>query len=169
MTEPEITDYTTIVVGTDGSSLAAPTVRRAALAATREGGDLVIVCAYSDMSRRADAKNVATVGGDTRDGQVLGKTAASEAVAAAVAVARQQRATITAALLVDGEPAKALISVAEERNGNLLVIGARQQRSFTERMLGTVAEEVTKRATCDVLIVRPMEETGDLSVPESDG
>ncbi len=90
-------------------------------------------------------------------------------MAAAVAVARQQGATITAALLVDGEPARALVSVAEERNGNLLVIGARQQRSFTERVLGTVAEEVTKRATCDVLIVRPMKETGDLSVPESNG
>lgn len=158
----KLTDYRVIVVGTDGSSLAGPTVARAAWLATREDADLVIVCAFSDLPRRAEAKSVATLGGDPRIGQVLGRGAASAAIAAAVAVAREQSATIAAALLIDGEPAVALLSVAAEREAELIVVGASHERSIAERLLGTVATEVTKRAPCDVLIVRPALDEGEL-------
>jgi nucleotide-binding universal stress UspA family protein len=160
-----LTDYRVVVVGTDGSSLAGPTVARAAWLATREDADLVIVCAFAEMDRRADAKNVATMGGDSRIGQVLGRSAASAAIAAAVAVAGQQSATIAAALLVDGDPAAALLSVAAERHAELIVVGARQERSVADRLLGTVASEITKLAPCDVLIVRPADEEGQSEVP----
>lgn len=159
-------DYRTIVVGTDGSELAGPTVARAAWLAKHEDADLVIVCAYAEMSRRTEAKNVVSIGGDVRIGQVLGRGAASDAIAQAVGAAREHGATIAAALLVDGEPAKSLLTVAEDRNADVIVIGARHDRSVADRLLGTVATEVTKRARCDVVIVRPVEETGDLVVPE---
>ncbi|CCH79996.1 UspA domain protein [Nostocoides japonicum T1-X7] len=159
-------DYRTVVVGTDGSALAEPTVARAAWLATHEDADLVIVCAYAEMSRRLDAKNVATLGGDVRFGQVLGRGAASDALAQAVGLGKANGATIAAALLVEGEPAKALLSVAEERGADVIVVGARRDRSVADRLLGTVATEVTKQARCDVLIVRPVAETGDLVVPE---
>ena len=71
-------DYRTIVVGTDGSALAEPTVGRAAWLAKHDDADLVIVCAYSKLSRRDEAKNVATLGGDSRVGQVLGRNAAGQ-------------------------------------------------------------------------------------------
>ncbi|PIB74227.1 universal stress protein [Mycolicibacterium brumae] len=159
-------NYRTIVVGTDGSALAGPTVARAALAARREDADLVIVCAFAEMTRRLDAKNVATLGGDARMGQVPGRAAASTAIAEAVAIAQEYGATIGAALLVDGDPAAVLVNVATEREAQLIVVGARHHRSLAERLLGTVATEVTKRAPCDVLVVRPAEETGELEVPE---
>jgi nucleotide-binding universal stress UspA family protein len=150
-----ITDYRVVVVGTDGSALGGPTVARAARVCLREDADLVIVCAYSEMSRRDDAANVATLGGDPRAGQVLGRSAASTALASAVATAQEHGATIAAALLVDGEPSAALITVAEQRDADLVVLGAARERSVAERLLGTVATEVTKRARCDVLVVRP--------------
>jgi len=53
-------DYTTVVVGTDGSELAVPTVTRAAWIATKEDADLVIVCAYGGGSRRADPEGPLT-------------------------------------------------------------------------------------------------------------
>lgn len=159
-------DYRTIVVGTDGSSLGAPTVGRAAWLAKHDDADLVIVCAYSQLSRRDEAKNVATLGGDTRVGQVLGREAASLALDTAMDVARTERATVTAALLVDGEPSKALVTTAEERGADLIVLGALHDRTLADRLLGSTAEEVTKRARCDVLIVRPAVESGDLEVPE---
>lgn len=162
----EMTDYRLVVVGTDGSELATPTVGRAAWLAKREDADLVIVCAYAEMSRRVDAKNVATLGGDPRSGQVLGRGAASNAIAHAVAVATGHGATIKAALLVDGEPAKALLTVATDRNADVIVVGARQDRSVADRLLGTVASEIAKRARCDVVIVRPVHGNGDLVVPE---
>ena len=46
------------------------------------------------------------------------------------------------------------------------MVGARRDRSVAQRLLGTGAAEVTKRATRDVLIVRPVHEEGDLQVPE---
>src|SRR5919205_1580855 len=107
--------YKTIVVGTDGSALATPTVARAAWLAAHDDADLVIVCAYSALSRRQEARNPAPLGGDTRIGQVPGRNAASAAIAAAVAVAQEQSATISAALLVDAEPANALLATAEDR------------------------------------------------------
>ncbi len=159
-------DYRTIIVGTDGSSLAGPTVGRAAWLAKHDDADLVIVCAYAEMSRRLEAKNVTTLGGDTRIGQVLGREAASLALHDAMEVARVEGATVIAALLIDGDPAKALVETSRERSADLIVLGATQDRSLADRLLGTTATEVTKQARCDVLVVRPEIEAGELEVPE---
>ena len=160
-----MTDYRVVVVGTDGSSLADPTVARAAWLAKREDADLVIVCAYSSLSRRAEAKNVATLGGDSRGGEVLGRVAAGEAISRAVATASREGATISAALLMEGDAAAALIETARSRNAEVIVLGARFDRTLAERLLGTVATEVVKYATSDVLIVRPLDPR-EIPVPE---
>jgi nucleotide-binding universal stress UspA family protein len=148
-------DYRTIVVGTDGSHLAIPTVTRAAWLAAHDDADLVIVCAYSELTRRQEARNVATLGGDTRVGLVPGRAAASTAIAEAVEAARTQSATIAAALLLDGEPAAALLATAEDRGADLIVVGALRDASIADRLLGSVATEVVRRAECEVLVVRP--------------
>lgn len=88
-------------------------------------------------------------------GLVTGRAAASSAIASAVASAQEQKATISAALLVDGEPAAALLQVAQERGGDLIVVGALRDSGLAERLLGTVATEVVRRASCEVLVVRP--------------
>lgn len=159
-------DYRTIVVGTDGSPLADPTVGRAAWLAKHNDADLVIVCAYAQMSRRTEAKNIVTLGGDTRSGQVLGREAASTALAEAMRVASTEGATVTAALLVDGDPSTALVVTAKDRGADLIVLGAIHNRSLADRVLGWTATEVTKRSWCDVLIVRPEDDQGELEVPE---
>lgn len=159
-------DYRTIVVGTDGSSLAEPTVGRAAWLANHDDANLVIVCAYARLSRRDEAKNVATLGGDTRIGQVLGREAAGLALTSAMAVAGQEGAIVTAALLIDGDPAEALVATADEQSADLIVMGALADRTLADRLLGSTSEEVVKRARCDVLIVRPESESGELEVPE---
>lgn len=161
-----IKDYRTIVVGTDGSSLAGPTVGRAARLAQHDDADLVIVCAFAQLPRRTEAKNVATLGGDTRGGQVLGRDAAGVALADAMKVASAAGATVTAALLIDGEPATALVVTAGERAADLIVLGAIHDRSLADRLLGSTATEVTKRSHCDVLVVRPEHNDGVLEVPE---
>lgn len=160
-----MTDYHVIVVGTDGSSLAKPTVARAAWLAKHDDADLVIVCAYSSLSRRDEAKNVATLGGDARGGEVLGRVAANDALTRAVAVAAENGATVAAALMIEGDATAALVQTAKERKAELLVLGARSDVSFSERLLGTVARDVVDQATCDVLIIRP-NQLGEIPVPE---
>lgn len=150
-------DYRTIVVGTDGSALSAPTVARAAWLAAHDDADLVIVCAYSELTPRQEARSQGPQG-ESRLTLVPGRSAASEAIAAGVAVAQGQSATIAAALLVESEPTAALLTVAEQRGADLIVVGAVRDSSIAERLLGSVATEVVRRAPCEVLVVRPRPE-----------
>lgn len=163
-----MTTYRTIVVGTDGSALAEPTVRRAARLAQLEDADLVIVCAWSGLLPRAEAKSTLTLGLDPAAGDVRGRSSASQALADAVGVAREVGATTSAALLVEGDPAQALMSTAEDRHADLIVVGAIRDVSIAERLLGTVATDVVRGARCDVLVVRPTDAQlqGDQVVPE---
>lgn len=52
-----------------------------------------------------------------------------------------------------GDPAEAIVQVAERVGADLIVVGTREP-SLIERTLGhSVSEAVQRRATCDVLIV----------------
>ncbi len=156
-----ISGYSVIVVGTDGSALADPTVARAAMLAAAEGAALVIVCAYSALSQQDDARAINL--GDSRVGEVLGRQAAAEALAAASATAIGLGASVSAAVLGEGEPAAVLLKAAAEHDADLVVIGAIRDVSLAERLLGTVASTVVRRAPCEVLIVRPPASWGDVT------
>ncbi|MFT4124748.1 MAG: universal stress protein [Gordonia sp. (in: high G+C Gram-positive bacteria)] len=162
-------DYRAIVVGTDGSELAEPTVSRAAWLSAHGDADLIVVCAWSGLSRRDDAKNVMTTGGDTRVGVVIGRTAANAALTSAVETAAKAGATIRAALLVQGEPAEALLEAAQTHTAELIVMGATRRVSLADRLIGTVANDVVRRADCDVLLVRPERDAEEFERPESGG
>jgi nucleotide-binding universal stress UspA family protein len=52
-----------------------------------------------------------------------------------------------------GDPAQAIVEVAEARDAQLIVVGTREP-SLVERLLGmSVSERVQRQAHCDVLIV----------------
>lgn len=159
--------YSCIVVGTDGSSLAGPTVARAAALAAQDGASLVIVCAWTPVPRRSDAMNTYTLGGDPKFDQVPGERSAGLALEDAVSVATEAGASVAAALLVDADAAAGLLHVAEERHADLLVVGAIRDASIVGRLLGTVAEEVVRKAVCDVLVVRPAAGDPEPERPES--
>ena len=53
-----------------------------------------------------------------------------------------------------GQPAEAIVALAEKRNADLIVVGMRKKRFFERLVEGSVAQEVVRRATCDVLAVR---------------
>ena len=62
--------------------------------------------------------------------------------------------------------ADALVSAAEEHQADLIVLGAVRDTSLATRLLGSTAEEVTRRVPCDVLIVRPEQGETEFEVPE---
>jgi nucleotide-binding universal stress UspA family protein len=52
-----------------------------------------------------------------------------------------------------GQPADAIVALAEERDADLIVVGMRK-KGFLERLVeGSVAQDVMRGATCDVLAV----------------
>ena len=52
-----------------------------------------------------------------------------------------------------GQPADAIVALAEERNADLIVVGMRKKGFFERLVEGSVAQNVMRRATCDVLAV----------------
>lgn len=60
---------------------------------------------------------------------------------------------------VAGEPAQELVDAAEQRHGDLIVVGTHEP-GILERLLGgSISQGVARRAHCDVLIVHPADET----------
>ena len=59
--------------------------------------------------------------------------------------------------LLQGDPARALISLAQEQGADLLVLGSQGVGKLKEPGLGSVARKVVRRAPCSVLIMRPAE------------
>jgi nucleotide-binding universal stress UspA family protein len=52
-----------------------------------------------------------------------------------------------------GQPAEAIVSLAEERNADLIVVGMRKKGFFERLVEGSVAQNVMRRTTTDVLAV----------------
>jgi nucleotide-binding universal stress UspA family protein len=53
-----------------------------------------------------------------------------------------------------GDARDAILKTAEACNADLIVIGSHGRRGVTRFVLGSVAEDVLRRATCPVLVVR---------------
>ena len=51
------------------------------------------------------------------------------------------------------QPAEAIVKLAEEREADLIVVGMRKKGFFERLVEGSVAQNVLRRATCDVLAV----------------
>src|SRR6188508_513000 len=52
-----------------------------------------------------------------------------------------------------GQPADAIVRLAQERNVDLIVVGSRHKRFFERLVEGSVNQNVLRRAGCDVLVV----------------
>ena len=53
-----------------------------------------------------------------------------------------------------GEPADAIVKLADKRGADLIVIGSHHEKGFLERLLhASVGEGVVHKASCDVLVV----------------
>lgn len=143
--------YSLVLVGTDGSDSSFRAVDRAALIARDAGAELLLACAYHPMSEREVRDAQDALGGDSY--KVSGSTPAEDVLrdaadrAIALGVADPQIQAI------EGDAVDGLITLAEERGVDLVVVGNRGLNSLAGRMLGSVPANISHRAKCDVLIV----------------
>jgi nucleotide-binding universal stress UspA family protein len=142
--------FSSIVVGTDGSDTARQAVIQAAEMARATGAKLVIVSAYTPV-----AAHVAT-GGDPEAADwnigpdVLVDGVLSDATSATAASGVLQVETRA----VRGDPAMAIIEVAEQSGADLIVVGSKGMTGARRFLLGSVPNKVSHHAHCSVLIVR---------------
>jgi nucleotide-binding universal stress UspA family protein len=54
----------------------------------------------------------------------------------------------------EGDPADAILDVAEERNADLIVVGNKGMTGAKRFLLGSVPNKVSHHAPCSVLIIR---------------
>ena len=141
-----------IVVGTDGSETAAQAVAQAIELAKAFGAELSIVSAYAPISgRRVKGEasgapaDVAYEIGPREDVNLILDAAAAEVKAAGIEVKTHP---------VEGDPADAILNVAEETKADLIVVGNKGMTGARRYLLGSVPNNVSHHAPCSVIIVR---------------
>jgi nucleotide-binding universal stress UspA family protein len=144
--------FTSIVVGTDGSDTAKEAVRQAIDLASRLSSKLEVVCAYepvSDQRLREEAhqapEDLQWMVNPREDVDATLREAAEVAQAAGVGTALHAR---------QGDPADAILDVAEETNADLIVVGNKGMTGAKRFLLGSVPNKVSHHAPCSVLIIR---------------
>ena len=146
--------YRRVVVGTDGSDVAGAAVQQAADMAKAFDAELLIVTAFgSEPFPEGRTENMLD---DIRSQITDSGVAEGHAQAAArLAVQRGVPANAVHPVSERGEPADALITVAEEQGADLLVVGSKGRTSASRFLLGNVPSKVSHHAPCDVIIVQP--------------
>ncbi|QXJ19902.1 universal stress protein [Actinomadura graeca] len=143
--------YGTILVGTDGSDSSFRAVDRAARLAAATGATLLLASAYSPMPERERASAADRLGDLAY--KVQGATPAEDALRAARRRAAAAGATGIEQAAVQGDAVDVISTLARERSADLVVIGNRGLNSFAGRILGSVPAGLSRRLSCDVLIV----------------
>ena len=144
--------FGTIVVGTDGSETAKEAVRQATELANSVGASIDLVSAYEPVSsarlreeQQQVPKDLEWMVNPREDVDATLREAAEVATEAGVpneSYARQ------------GDPADAILDVAEERGADLIVVGNKGMTGAKRFLLGSVPNKVSHHAPCSVLIIR---------------
>lgn len=146
--------YHTIVVGTDGSDTAAIAVRHALELAAANGATLHVVHAHQNVSLTMAAASAGS-GGPPLDLDRLetGLQEHGQEVVAAVAADAQKAGVEVRTHVVSGEPADALVTVADTVHADLVVVGSRGLSGLRRFVLGSVPNRVAHHCPCSLLIV----------------
>jgi nucleotide-binding universal stress UspA family protein len=144
--------FRSIVVGTDGSDTAKQAVREAIELARDVRARVDLVSAYEPVAssrlrveRREVPEDVQWMVNPREDVNVTLEEAANEVREAGVEVQTFAR---------EGDPADAILDVAEERDSDLIVVGNKGMTGAKRFLLGSVPNKVSHHAPCSVLIVR---------------
>lgn len=144
--------FTRIVVGTDGSETAAEAVRQAADLAKLSGAQLSIVSAYEPVSKRRVEGEQLHAPADVQ--HEIGPREDVNLVLDAAAAAAKKEGLEVRTHPVEGNPADAILTVAEETGADLIVVGNKGMTGARRYLLGSVPNNVSHHAPCSVMVVR---------------
>jgi nucleotide-binding universal stress UspA family protein len=144
--------FNRIVVGTDGSDTASVAVRHATELARTTGASLEVVSAFEPVPQDRLRVESQQVPGDIAHGvspredvNVHLEAAAGQAKEAGVEANTHAR---------EGDPADAILDVAEETKADLIVVGNKGMTGARRFLLGSVPNKISHHAPCGVYIVR---------------
>jgi nucleotide-binding universal stress UspA family protein len=144
--------YQSIVVGTDGSETAKEAVRQATELANRLGATIHLVSAYEPVpegrlrqERQQVPDDLQWMVNPREDVSNTLQQAGEEIDEAGVKAETHPR---------EGDPADAILDVAEEENADLIVVGNKGMTGARRFLLGSVPNKVSHHAPCSVMIIR---------------
>ena len=144
--------FRAIVVGTDGSDTARKAVTAAVDLAKEIGATLDIVSAYEPVPQsrlreesRQAPEDLQWMINPREDVDSTLEEASEKAKDAGVDVQIHAR---------QGDPADAILDVAEETNADLIIVGNKGMTGAKRFLLGSVPNKVSHHAPCSVLIIR---------------
>jgi nucleotide-binding universal stress UspA family protein len=142
--------YRNVVVGTDGSETAELAVRHAAHLAKAFGARLTIVTAYAPQP---PAPGDLTEVPEDLKWRITDSAGADERAERAQTIAKEVGVKEVRRRTSSGDPAAAIIEVAEDTGGDLIVVGSKGMSSPSRFVLGSVPNKVSHHTPCDVMIV----------------
>jgi nucleotide-binding universal stress UspA family protein len=145
--------YGSILVGTDGSDTAKEAVRQAGALARALGARVLLVSAYEPVPESRLRQERAEVPTDVswmvnprEDVQAVLDEEAERIKAGGVSDVETYAR--------EGDPADAILDVAEEKQVDLIVVGNKGMTGARRFLLGSVPNKVSHHAPCNVMIVR---------------
>jgi nucleotide-binding universal stress UspA family protein len=145
--------YGAIVVGTDGSGTAREAVRQATELAKVLGSRILLVSAYEPVpearlrqERTELPEDVSWLVNPREDVQGLLDEEAERITADGI--------DDVETFAREGDPADAILDVAEEKEADLIVVGNKGMTGARRFLLGSVPNKVSHHAPCNVMIVR---------------
>jgi nucleotide-binding universal stress UspA family protein len=139
----------TVAVGTDGSETAGRAVAAAMDLAERFGARLVVLSAFNGRSG-APAPRL----GGSASAHPGWASNAAEQVERILALAEEsaaERGLECSSAMAEGDPGEVLVDLAQRAGADVLVVGS---KGMERRVLGSVPNTVTHKASCTVYVVK---------------
>jgi nucleotide-binding universal stress UspA family protein len=144
--------FGSIVVGTDGSATASEAVRQASELAQSVGAKVYLVSAYEPVpegrlrdERQQVPEDLQWMVNPREDVETTLEQGAGSISDSGVEVETLAR---------EGDPADAILDVAEEKGADLIVVGNKGMTGAKRFLRGSVPNKVSHHAPCSVLIIR---------------
>ena len=144
--------FRSIVVGTDGSDTARKAVDAAVELARLSDATLELVSAYEPVASERLRARGRQVPADLE--WMVNPREDVDATLAQAARAAAEAGVTARAYVREGDPADAILDVAEELGSELIVVGNKGMTGAKRFLLGSVPNKVSHHAPCSVLIVR---------------
>ena len=144
--------FRSIVVGTDGSETAGEAVRQATELAQAVGASVQLVSAFEPVGNQRLREERQQVPDDMQ-WMVSEREDVNATLREAEEQLKEQGVTV-ATHARQGDPADAILDVAEETNADLIIVGNKGMSGAKRFLLGSVPNKVSHHAPCSVMIIR---------------
>jgi nucleotide-binding universal stress UspA family protein len=142
-----------IVVGTDGSDTAGEAVRQATELAKLSSARLDIVSAFEPIPQQRIQSEASSAPGDVQY-EISPREDVNLILDNANGIAKKEGVEEIQTHAREGDPADAILDVAEEIKADLIVVGNKGMTGARRFLLGSVPNKVSHHAPCSVIIVR---------------